>query len=70
MTAEPATVPPPQHPLAALTTFELRNYRSDLEHALAILPERAPARAVLQRKLAEVLAEQESRFKGAGGVRA
>jgi len=38
MTAEPATVPQPQHQVPALTTFELRNYRRDLEHALTTLP--------------------------------
>jgi hypothetical protein len=63
MTPEPATVPPPRHPLPALTTYELRNYRRDLEHALAALPERAAVRALLQGNLAGVLAEQESRLK-------
>jgi hypothetical protein len=66
MTPEPATVPPPDHPLPALTTYELRNYRNDLEHALATLPGRAAARVLLQGNLAEVLAEQESRLKIAG----
>jgi hypothetical protein len=51
----------PAHPLHALTTYELRKYRSDLEHALKTLPEHAAARELLHEKLAGVLAEQESR---------
>ena len=47
--------------MPALTTFELRDYRRDLEHALAALPEHAPVRGLLQDKLAAVLAEQDSR---------
>lgn len=61
MTTELATVPQPGHPVPALTTFELRNYRRELEHALTTLPEHAPVRGLLQDRLAEVLAEQESR---------
>ena len=63
MTAEPATVPQPGHPVPALTTSELRDYRRDLEHALTTLPGHAPVRGLLQDKLTEVLAEQESRAK-------
>jgi hypothetical protein len=51
----------PAHPLHALTTYELRDYRRDLEHSLNVLPVTAPARDLLQGKLAAVLAEQESR---------
>jgi hypothetical protein len=62
MTTEPAAViSPPAHPLPELATFELTRYRRDLEHALAALPGQAPARGLLQGKLAEVLAEQDSR---------
>ena len=61
MTAEPVPVRAPAHPLPALTTFELRDYRRDLEHALAALPDHVPARGLLQGKLGEVIAEQESR---------
>ena len=66
MTAEPApagpvTVEPPEHPLHALTTYELSRYRRQLEHALQALPEHAVVREILRGKLAEVLAEQESR---------
>ena len=63
MTAEPVPVQPPKHPMYALTTYEIRNYRRDLEHALKVLPEHAAARDLLQARLAEVLAEQESRIK-------
>jgi hypothetical protein len=63
MTAEPVTVQPPKHPLHALTTYELSRYRRELEHALIELPPDAPVRGLLQNKLAEVLAEQDSRTK-------
>ena len=66
MTAEPAPLPQPGHPVPALTTFELRNYRRDLEHALTTMPEHAAVRGLLQDKLNEVLAEQESRAKITG----
>jgi hypothetical protein len=68
MTAEPMTVPQPGHPLHALTTYELARYQRELEHALTILPERVTARELLQGKLAEVLAEQQSRTKIAATV--
>jgi DNA-binding transcriptional regulator/RsmH inhibitor MraZ len=66
MTTEPApagpvTVEPPEHPLHALTTYELSRYRRQLEHALQALPEHAVVRELLRGKLTEVLAEQESR---------
>ena len=51
----------PPHPMHALTTYELRNYRRELEHSLKTLPEHAQVRALLQQRLAEVLAEQDSR---------
>lgn len=70
MTAEPATVPEPQHPVPALTTFELRNYRCELEHALTALPGHAAARELLRDRLAEVLGEQESRARISGGGQA
>ena len=63
MTAGPGTVDPPAHPLPQLTTFELRDYRRRLEHALAILPEQAGGRALLQGRLADVVAEQASRAR-------
>jgi hypothetical protein len=63
MTAEPASVPQPAHPLHALATFELTAYCRDLERALAGLPPAAPACGILRGKLAEVQAEQESRAR-------
>lgn len=59
MTADP--VPQPAHPLPALATFELRDYRRALEQALSSLPADAPTRGLLQDRLAAVLAEQDSR---------
>jgi hypothetical protein len=61
MTTEPVTVQPPEHPMHALTTYELSRYRRELEHALKELPEHAPVRELLHGKLAEVLAEEDSR---------
>ena len=66
MTAEPVpagplTIEPPDHPLHELATYELSRYRRELEHALKALPQHAAVRELLRRKLAEVLAEQESR---------
>jgi hypothetical protein len=63
MTAEHETVPPPKHPMHALTTYELTRYRRELEQALKTLPEDVPVRGLLQGRLAEVLAEQESRSR-------
>jgi hypothetical protein len=54
---------PPPHPLPALTTYELRDRRRELEDALENLPDHAPVRALLQRQLDEVLAEQQSRTR-------
>jgi hypothetical protein len=61
MTAEPAPIPAPTHPLAQLTTWELRGYRRGLEHALTASPARTPAQAQLTAQLAAVLAEQDDR---------
>jgi len=62
MTAETAIPAQPAHPLHALTTYELSRYRRELEHALKSLPTQAPVRAQLQDKLAQVMAEQDSRL--------
>jgi hypothetical protein len=51
----------PPHPMHSLTTYELKNYRRELEHALKTIPEHAQVRELLQQRLAEVLAEQDSR---------
>ena len=55
------TVEQPPHPVHALTTYELKNYRRELEHSLRALPEHAAIRVILHQRLAEVLAEQDSR---------
>ncbi len=68
-TAQPGTTPAPppppvaepEHPLDQLTTWELRDYRRDLEHVLAATPADAPARAQLTARLAAVVAEQDDR---------
>jgi hypothetical protein len=63
MPTEPVAVQPPKHPTHALTTYELRDYRRELEHALKTVPEHAGVRELLQARLTEVLSEQESRIK-------
>lgn len=66
MPAEPMTVEQPKHPLHALTTFELRDFRRQLESAIAFFDRQdpvPPARGRLQARLDDVLAEQESRRK-------
>jgi hypothetical protein len=59
----------PPHPMPALTTYELTNYRRELEHSLKTIPEHAQVRALLRQRLTEVLAEQDSRnrLQHAGG---
>jgi hypothetical protein len=55
------TVEQPKH---ALTTFELRDFRRLLESAIAYFDAKnpvPPARADLQARLEEVIAEQEDR---------
>ena len=66
MPADPVTVEPPKHPLHAMTTFELRDYRRQLENAISFFDKQdpvPPARGRLQAKLDDVLAEQESRVR-------
>jgi hypothetical protein len=66
VTTEQMTVDPPKHPLHALTTFELRDYRRELERAIAFFDRQTsvpPARARLQARLDDVLAEQEERAR-------
>ena len=65
MPAEPAPSEP-KHPLHALTTYELRDYRRQLEGAITFFDNQdpvPPARDRLQAKLDAVLAEQESRAR-------
>lgn len=61
--AEAAALARPRHPLPALTTFELRRYQRELEHAIKSIPPDAPAQDDLRRELSDVLAEQESRTR-------
>ena len=60
----------PRHPLPAMATFELRDYRRQLEHSLRALPAHAPAHEQLRQRLDEVLAEEQSRAEIAGSSRA
>ncbi len=63
------TVDQPRHPLHALTTFELRGYRRQLENAIAFFGQQDPVPAVradLQTTLDDVIAEQEARKRIAG----
>jgi hypothetical protein len=69
MSVEAEIVNPPQHPVHALTTYELLRYRRELEQALALGPEHVATRAALRAKLAEVLSEQDTRTKIAAGGR-
>jgi hypothetical protein len=64
--ADPVTVESPPHPLHALTTFELRGYRRQLESAIAFFDKAdpvPPARGDLQARLDEVRAEQDDRAR-------
>jgi hypothetical protein len=63
MPAEPVTVEQPKHPLHALATFELTEYRRQLESAIAFFDPVPPARRRLQARLDEVLAEQDDRAR-------
>jgi len=65
MTTETATAEP-KHPLHAMTTYELRDYRRQLESAIAFFDRQdpvPPARDRLQASLAAVLAEQAERVR-------
>ena len=56
----------PKHPLYALTTYELRDCRRDLEHAIAFFDRHTPvpaARDRLKAKLDDVIAEQDDRAR-------
>jgi hypothetical protein len=56
----------PKHPLPALTTFELRDFRRQLENAVAFFDRQDPVPAVrgdLQARLDDVIAEQEDRIR-------
>ena len=61
--APPGTVAVPKHLVHALTTYELRGYRRDLERAIRGIAPDAPVQADLRRKLAAVIAEQDDRAR-------
>jgi hypothetical protein len=68
MSTEPVAVEKPEHPLYALTTYELRDYRRHLEQAVGYYVKHYPAAPVLadlRRTLGDVLAEQEDRARAA-----
>lgn len=65
MPAETATAEP-KHPLHAMTTYELKDYRRQLESAIAFFDNKdpvPPARDRLQASIDAVLAEQEERTR-------
>jgi hypothetical protein len=56
----------PKHKLPELTTYELRDYRRELEKAIAFFGRPhpvPPARAALQARLDAVIAEQDDRAR-------
>lgn len=56
----------PKHKLAELTTYELRDYRRELEKAIAFSGQQdpvPPARADMRARLADVIAEQDDRTR-------
>ena len=66
MPIEPVTVEQPEHPLHALTTYELTYYRRRLVNALAFLDKQDPVpaiRADLQIALDGVITEQQDRAR-------
>ena len=63
------SVDQPKHPLHAMTTYELRDYRCDLERTIAFFDKQdpvPPVRANLQAALDRVITEQDDRKKSAG----
>jgi hypothetical protein len=64
--AELVTVEQPKYRLTQMTTYELRDYRREMERAIASFDAKdpgPPARDQLQARLDAVLAEQEERKK-------
>lgn len=63
------SVSQPEHPLPALTTYELRDYRRDLETAIAFFDRQTPLppdRDRLQATLNDLIAEQNDRKRLSG----
>jgi hypothetical protein len=66
MPAGPPTVEQPKYRLTQLTTYELRDYRRQLESAVEWFGRQAPvppARKRLQARLDDVVAEQDERAR-------
>jgi hypothetical protein len=61
--ADPVTVTQPKHPLHALTTYELKARRRELERAINAVAPDAPVQADLRRDLDAVIAEQDDRAR-------
>lgn len=64
--AGPLPTAAPKHPLYAMTTYELRDYRRRLEQAIAFFNRQdpvPPGRDPLQASLDAVLAEQQERAR-------
>ena len=62
----PSPSPRPEHPLHALTTYELTYYRRRLENALAFLDKQntvPPIRTDLRTALDRVISEQDDRAR-------
>lgn len=55
------TVRKPKHAVGELATWELRDYREELERALGALPEHSAEHQVYRSRLTEVIGEQEAR---------
>jgi len=53
----------PRHPLCPMTTYELRDYRRELERSIKGIAPDAPVQADLRRRLDEVVAEQADRAR-------
>jgi hypothetical protein len=63
MPAESVTIGPLKHPLHALTTYELKDRRRELEHAIKGIAPGALVQADLRRALDAVIAEQDDRAR-------
>ena len=63
---QPPAVAKPKHKLPELTTYELRDYRRELEKAIAFSDTQdpvPPVRADMQARLDAVIAEQDDRTR-------
>jgi hypothetical protein len=63
---QPPAVEEPAHKLSGLTTYELRDYRRELERAIAFFDTKnpvPPVRADMQARLDAVITEQDDRAR-------